>query len=107
MVTLPKAVGTDVQHPGPIDDVVLEVGAGTVVVAVARLELLLGLWLVPWFSRLGREVEELRLDGFFFGDKQLGSSDGVSGGSILPLELLMLHHQKDLFVGGADEVPGC
>ena len=107
MVTLPKAVGTDVQHPGPIDDVVLEVGAGTVVVTVARLELLLGLWLVPWFGRLGREVEELCLDGFFFGYKQLGSSDGVSGGSILPLELLMLHHQKDLFVGGTDEVPGC
>ena len=82
-------------------------GAGTVVVAVAGLELLLGLWLVPWFGRLGREVEELFLDCFFFGCKQLGGSDGVSGGSILPLELLMLHHQEDLFVGGTDEVPGC
>ena len=50
---------------------------------------------------------ELFLDCFFFGCKQLGSSDGVSGGSILPLELLMLHHQEDLFVGGMDEVPGC
>ena len=107
MVTLPKAVGTDVQHPGPIDDVVLEVGAGAVVETLARLELLLGLWLVPWFGRLGREVEELRLDGFFFGYEQLGGSDGVSGGSILPLELLVLHHQKDLFVGGTDEMPGC
>ena len=71
-------------------------GAGTVVVAVAWLELLLGLWLVPWFGRLGREVEELCLDCFFFGYKQLGGSDGVSGGSILPLELLMVHHQEDL-----------
>ena len=107
MVTLPKAVGTDVQHPGPIDDVVLEVGAGAVVETLARLELLLGLWLVPWFGRLGREVEELHLDGFFFGYEQLGGSDGVSGGSILPLELLVLHHQKDLLVGGTDEMPGC
>ena len=107
MIAVPKAVGTNAQHPGPIDDVVFLVGAGTVVVAVARLELLLGLWLVPWFGRLGREVEELFLDCFFVGCKQLGGSDGVSGGSILPLELLMLHHQEDLFVGGTDEVPGC
>ena len=83
-------------------------GAGTVVEAVARLDgLLLRLWLVPWFGRLGREVEELCLDGLFFSQKQLGGSDGVSGGSILPLELLMLHHQEDLLVGGTDEVPGC
>ena len=95
MVTLPKA-GTDVQHPGPIDDVVLEVSAGAVVDALARFELLLGLWIVPWFGRLGREVEELFLDCFFLGCKQLGGSDGVSGGSILPLELLMLHHQQNL-----------
>ena len=79
-------------------------GAGTVVVAVAMRELLLGLWLVPWFGRLGREVEELCLDCFFFGYKQLGGSDG---GSILPLELLMLHHQENLLVGVTDEVPGC
>ena len=107
MLALPKAMGTDVQHPGPIDDVVLEVGAGAIVEALARLELLLGLWLVPCFGRLGREDEELRLDGFFLGYKQLGGSDAVSGGSILPLELFVLHHQQDLFVGGADEMPGC
>ena len=84
MVALLEAMGTDVPHPGPIDDVVLGVGAGAIVEALARLDLLLGLWLVPCFGRLGREVEELRLDGFFLGCEQLGSSDGVSGGSILP-----------------------
>ena len=79
-------------------------GAGAAVEAVARLDgLLLRLWLVPWFGRLGREVEEFCLDGLFFSQKQLGGS----GGSILPLELLMLHHQEDLLVGGTDEVPGC
>ena len=107
MVALPEAMGTDVPHPGPIDDVVLGVGAGAIVEALARLDLLLGLWLVPCFGRLGREVEELRLDGFFLGCEELGGSDGVSGGSILPLELFVLHHQQDLFVGGADEMPGC
>ena len=65
------------------------------------------LYYFPCFGRLGREVEELRLDGFFLGCEQLGGSDGVSGGSILPLELFVLHHQQDLFVGGADEMPGC
>ena len=99
MIAVPKAVGTNVQHPGPIDDVVLEVGAGAIVEALARLGHLLGLWIVPCLGRLGREVEELRLDGFFLGYKQLGSSEGVSGGSILPLELFVLHHQQDLFVG--------
>ena len=102
-----KALGTDVQEPGSIDVVVLEVGAGAIVETLARLGLLLGLWLVPCISRLGREVGELRLDGFFLGDQQLGGSDGVSGGSVLPLELFVLHHQQDLFVGGADEMPGC
>ena len=102
-----KALGTDVQEPGSIDVVVLEVGAGAIVETLARLGLLLGLWLVPCIGRLGREVGELRLDGFFLGDKQLGGSDGVSGGSVLPLELFVLHHQQDLFVGGADEMPGC
>ena len=95
------AVSEAMQHPGPIDSMVLGMGAGASVKAVAWLErLFLGLWLVPWF-RCG-----LCLDGFFFGYKQLGGSDGVSGGSILPLELLMLHHQEDLLVGGTDEVPG-
>ena len=41
-----KALGTDVQEPGPIDVVVLEVGAGAIVETLARLGLLLGLWLV-------------------------------------------------------------
>ena len=76
-----KALGTDVQEPGPIDVVVLEVGAGAIVETLARLGLLLGLWLVPCIGRLGREVGELRLDGFFLGYKQLGGSDGVSGGT--------------------------
>ena len=63
-----ETMSTDVQHPGPIESVVLRMGASASVVAVARLDrLFLGLWLVPWFrSRLGREVEELRLDGLFF-----------------------------------------
>ena len=42
---------------------------------------------------------ELFLDCFFFGCKQLGSSDGVSGGSILPLELLMLHPSRGSVCG--------
>ena len=109
VVAVSEAMRTDVQHPGPVDRMVLDVGAGASVKAVAGLErLFLGLWLVPWFRcRLCREVAELCLDVLFFGQKQLGGSDGVSGRSILPLELLMLHHQEDLFVGGTDEVPGC
>ena len=27
--------------------------------------------------------------------------------SLAALELFVLHHQQDLFVGGADEMPGC
>ena len=54
-----KALGTDVQEPGPIDVVVLEVGPGAIVETLARLGLLLGLWLVPCIGRLGREVREL------------------------------------------------
>ena len=50
MVALPEAMGTDVPHPGPIDDVVLGVGAGAIVEALARLDLLLGLWFVPCFG---------------------------------------------------------
>ena len=57
MLALPKAMGTDVQHPGPIDDVVLEVGAGAIVEALARLELLLGLWLVPCLVELAGRLK--------------------------------------------------
>ena len=60
VVAVSEAMRTDVQHPGPIDSMVLGMGAGASVKAVAGLErLFLGLWLVPWFRcRLGREVEE-------------------------------------------------
>ena len=78
VVAVSEAMRTDMQHPGPIDSMVLGVGAGASVKAVAGLErLFLGLWLVPWFRcRLGREVEELCLDGLFLSQKQLGGSDG-------------------------------
>ena len=41
MVAMSEAVRTDVQHPGPIDDVVLEMGARAVVESVAGLDGLL------------------------------------------------------------------
>ena len=41
MVAVSEAVRTDVQHPGPIDDVVLEMGAGAVVEAAVGLDGLL------------------------------------------------------------------
>ena len=68
VVAVSETMRTDVQHPGPIESVVLGMGASAIVVAMTGLDrLFLGLWLVPWFrSRLGREVEELRLDGLFF-----------------------------------------
>ena len=65
-----EAMSTDVQHASPIERVVLWMGASARVITVARLDrLLLGLLLLgPCFwCRLGREVEELRLDGLFLG----------------------------------------
>ena len=41
MIAVSEAVRTDVQHPGPVDDVVFEMGAGAVVEAVAGLDGLL------------------------------------------------------------------
>ena len=81
VVAVSETMRTDVQHPGPIESMVLGMGASASVITVAGLDrLFLGLWLVPWFRcRLGREVEELCLDGLFFSQKQLGGSDGVSG----------------------------
>ena len=50
--------------------------------------------------------EELGLNGFLLGKEELGCTDGVPVHGILPLQLFMLHHEQNLLVRAAHEVPG-
>ena len=50
--------------------------------------------------------EELGLDGILLGEEELGCADEVPVHSVLHLQLFMFHHDQNLLVGAANEVPG-
>ena len=101
VIAMFETIGADMQHHGPIKSVALLVGASSGVVTVARLSsfLLHLCFLLPCLSRgLVWEPQELGLNGFLLSQQELGGPDGISGGCILPLELLIFHHKQNLFV---------
>ena len=101
------AVGTDVEEVGSVQAVGLGVGACAFLVAGARSAAFFLHWLpLGWLGcLLVGEPQELVLQGFLLGEKKLGYTDGVSADSVLPLQLLVLYHEQDLFVGDAHQMP--
>ena len=104
-----KAVGTNVQHPGPVDSVVLCMRANSGVEAETRFAGFLFHLLLLLLPCLGRgcirKVKELGLDGLLLLQQELCGPDRISGDCVLPLELLMFDHKQDLLVCISDQMP--